>query len=108
MQPLEAKEQVAMQETAVAAGPEALPPLSYALLMAAFLWGIISWRDRPPLSLCALTFSTFLLADLIRRRAYELTTSYVRFIALVRSPTLPDAVSRRGPHFALGDHRIGL
>jgi hypothetical protein len=29
VQPLEAKEQVAMQETTVAAGPEALPPLSY-------------------------------------------------------------------------------
>lgn len=31
----------------------------YALLLGAVLW----WRDRPPLTLCALTFSAFLLVD---------------------------------------------
>lgn len=40
-----------------------LAPISYALIMAAFLGGLLYWRDRPPLTVCALTYSAFLLAD---------------------------------------------
>lgn len=45
-----------------------LAPISYAIILALFLWGLLSWRDRPPLTLCALTFSAFLLAD---RKVWE-------------------------------------
>jgi hypothetical protein len=44
-----------------------LSPALYAHLLDAFLilfvGAVVLWRDRPPLTLCALTFSAFLLVD---------------------------------------------